>query len=182
MNVTQGLSGCGRWWRCAMLISLGLLAGFSARAQDPQSDTRYLSMAVGHVAILDGNVEDPGVLKIEYRFGPFSRWQLHPAIGTAHNEGGAMFLFTFLERDFPLNKHWVLSANFGMGTFRDGDKIRLGSSLEFRSGIKMAFQFDNAVRLGLGFFHLSNAGIGRTNPGTEPLFVHIAFPLDGRAR
>lgn len=82
-----------------------------------------------------------------------------------------------LERDSYLNARWVVTPSFGFGIFDDGPDIELGSELEFRSGVVVAYQFVNKVRLGLGAFHLSNGGISDTNPGTEPAFISVAVPF-----
>ena len=50
--------------------------------------------------------------------------------------------------------------------------------LEFRSGIEVAWRFDNRSRLGVEFTHISNAGIYDRNPGTETLTVNYSIPLD----
>ena len=137
----------------------------------------YLTVAAGHVGVFDENINNPGVLKIEYRFRPRTKWLLAPAIGAARSDNGASFIFTDLERDFFPGKRWVITPSFGLGSFDDGEDVRLGHSLEFRSGIKIAFQFDNEWRLGIALFHLSNGGLGDRNPGTEPMFLSLSIPL-----
>jgi lipid A 3-O-deacylase len=141
------------------------------------TSTRYFTVAAGHVGVLDSDIDNPGVLKIEYRFRPRGKWLLAPAMGAARSENGASFVFTDLERDFYPGRHWVVTGSFGLGSFDDGEDVRLGHSLEFRSGIKIAYQFENHWRLGVGLFHLSNGGLGDRNPGTEPIFLSLSIPL-----
>lgn len=80
--------------------------------------TRYLSLAVGHVAVFDDNVDDPSVYKVEYRFKPKTNWLLAPSIGAARSENEASFVFADLEKDFSLHRHWVFDADFWIGLFR----------------------------------------------------------------
>ena len=49
---------------------------------------------------------------------------------------------------------------------QDGDQIRMGNTLEFRSGGDFMYRFRNNVRVGVGVFHISNAGLGYRNPGS----------------
>ena len=137
----------------------------------------YLTVGVGHVAVLDSDVADPEVYKVEYRFKPKTKWQLAPAIGIARSANDASFVFAVAERDFQLTNHWTLTPSFGAGIFDDSREVKLGHDLEFRSGLKLSYQFDNKVRLGLGIFHISNAGLGDKNPGTEPVFLSLSVPL-----
>ena len=139
--------------------------------------TGYLSFGVGHVAVLDDNVTDPEVYKLEYRFKPRTKWQLAPTIGVARSGNDASFVFAVAERDFQLSNHWILTPSFGVGIFEDGRDVRLGNELEFRSGLNLSYQFDNKVRLGLALFHLSNGGVSDQNPGTEPMFLSLSLPL-----
>ena len=138
---------------------------------------RYLTVAVGHVGVLDNDIDNPGVLKVEYRFRPRAKWLLAPSLGAARSGNGASFVFADIERDFFPGKRWVITPSFGLGSFDDGEDVRLGHSLEFRSGIKFAYQFDNNWRFGIGLFHLSNGGLGDSNPGTEPMFLSLSIPL-----
>jgi len=142
-----------------------------------EDENRYLSLAAGHVAVLDDNISDPLVYKLEYRFRPKTKWQLAPSIGIARSENDASFVFADLARDFYLSEHWVMTASFGLGTFDDGRDVKLGNDLEFRSGLRIGYQFRNDMRLALEFFHLSNGGLSDRNPGTEPMFLSLFFSL-----
>ncbi len=70
-----------------------------------------------------------------------------------------------------------MTPSLGLGSFDDGEDVKLGHDLEFRSGIKITYQFKNDWRVGIGLFHLSNGGLGDRNPGTEPVFVGVSIPL-----
>lgn len=163
-------------FRSVYLIFLSLLAMIPQQCL-AQSSPPYLTLAAGHVGVLDHGIEDPGVLKIEYRFRPGLRWSLAPAIGAAKSGNGSSFVFADLERDFFPAKHWAVTPSFGIGSFSDGEDVRLGHSIEFRSGIQIAYQFENKWRVGVALFHLSNGGISDRNPGTEPMFLSLSFPL-----
>lgn len=158
---------------CYLIVLVSTLATGNVNAE-PGS---YLSVAAGRVGILDERIEDPEVLKLEYRFSARWKWELAPGIGAAKSGNGASFVFAWIERDFALTEHWIVAPSFGLGLFDDGLDVKLGSDLEFRSGVKSFYQFDNRLRLGVELFHLSNGGIADRNPGTEVAFISLSFPL-----
>lgn len=160
-------------------LRITCLVLYLVASQTCMADTaaRYLTIAAGHVGVLDQDIDDPGVFKLEYRFRPATRWSLAPAVGAAKSANGASFIFTDLEKDFLPTDHLVITPSFGLGSFDDGRDVRLGHTLEFRTGIKIAYQFNNKWRAGIALFHLSNGGLGDRNPGTEPMFLSISVPL-----
>ncbi len=162
--------------RIIAILGFGILISAQVASQDIQP--RYVSVAIGHIAAFDQNLDDPGVIKVEYRFRPFSKWQLSPIVGGARSASDASFVFSALEKDFYFGRHWVLAPSFGIGLFDDGENIDLGSKAEFRSGIKAGFLFKSNWRFSLELFHLSNGGLSDRNPGTEPIFLSLAIPLD----
>ena len=68
--------------------------------------------------------------------------------------------------------------SFAAGLYEDGDGKDLGHTVEFRSAIDLAYRFDNRSRLGLSFYHLSNAHLADSNQGTEVLSLIYSVPLD----
>ena len=46
----------------------------------------------------------------------------------------------------------ILSPSLAAGIYEDGDQIRMGHTLEFRSGGDLSYRFRNNVRIGVGFF------------------------------
>ena len=47
----------------------------------------------------------------------------------------------------------------------------MGHTLEFRSGGDFMYKFRNNVRVGVGVFHISNAGLATVNPGTNNYYL-----------
>ena len=72
----------------------------------------------------------------------------------------------------------MLSPSLAVGGYEDGDQIRLGHTLEFRSGGDISFRFRNNVRVGVGIFHISNAGLGYRNPGSEQIIFKYHIPFN----
>lgn len=139
--------------------------------------TADLIFAVGNVAVFDSNIDNPLVYKLEYRFAKRLKWDLIPVVGAAYSEDNASFVFTTVEKDYKLKDNWIISPSFGLGIFKDGENLELGHTLEFRSGVKLYYEFKSKNRLALEFFHLSNGGISDQNPGTEPAFISVSMPF-----
>jgi lipid A 3-O-deacylase len=89
----------------------------------------------------------------------------------------AKFIYSDLRHDFYLGDRWVLIPSFGVGIFDDSEEIKLGNELEFRSGIELAYEFRNNIRVGIALFHLSIGGISNQNPGTESLVFSVCIPI-----
>ncbi|MEM6902075.1 MAG: acyloxyacyl hydrolase [Pseudomonadota bacterium] len=81
--------------------------------------------------------------------------------------------------EFVIDEQFVITPSTAIGAYHRGEGRRLGSTLEFRSGLELAYRWDNDIQLGLGYHHLSNADIGDNNPGTEHLSLYLNIPLDG---
>lgn len=151
----------------------------SARAEPPVEPVPMLNVTAGTVGVSD-DIEDPYRVGLEYRFRPFGRWQLIPAVGAALAQNDAYFVYTDLRKDFWLGQRWVLIPSFGVGLFNDGKDVELGHTVEFRSGLELAYRFKEQWRVGLALFHLSNGGLADKNPGTEALVLSLCIPLQGR--
>jgi hypothetical protein len=49
--------------------------------------------------------------------------------------------------------------------------------MEFRVGAGLAWRFENGLRVGASWYHMSNAYTYDDNPGAEMLFLEIGYPL-----
>lgn len=148
---------------------------------DVPEEYEMINITAGQVGILDDQ-DGSQRYGLEYRFTSFSGpwgFRLIPAIGAAAASNGARFFYADLRHDFYLNDNWLLIPSFGAGLFNDSEGIELGSDLEFRSGLELAYQFQNKMRAGIAIFHLSNGGISSQNPGTEALVFSVCIPVMG---
>ena len=58
-----------------------------------------------------------------------------------------------------------------------GNSKDLGYLLQFRSQIEFAWRIDGGTRLGLSLNHISNAGLGTQNPGSETIALSLIMPV-----
>jgi hypothetical protein len=71
----------------------------------------------------------------------------------------------------------VLTPFAGAGAYNKGDGKDLGGTFEIRSSIEAAYEFENRMRIGLEYAHLSNAGINKQNFGEEEIYLTFSFPI-----
>ena len=122
------------------------------------------------------DVQVPAV-GLEYRFRSDNRFHLVPSVGFIVTEGAAAYVSGDVRTELWLDDRWVISPKLGYGIFLENEILSLGHDIEFRTGVEIERRLPDGVRIGLGFFHLSNAGISERNPGTEAIVVSISFPI-----
>jgi hypothetical protein len=141
-----------------------------AMADDPP----YLLGGVGSWEVFR-NSNHAAEIDLSYR-SDLSVWIIKPQFGLVTATDGDFYGFAGIYTDLALTDHLIFTPNLSAGGY-GGHGIRLGSHVEFRSGADLFWRFENASRLGMGFYHLSNGGITRRNPGDESLVVQYAYPF-----
>ena len=72
---------------------------------------------------------------------------------------------------------WNFTPSFGLGYYEDGNGMKLGNKLEFRTTLEISYQLQNKDRVGLSLGHISNANIGNINPGVEIISLSYQRPF-----
>ena len=152
--------------------ALALLVGARANAGD---DPSFIAFHVGGYDVNDN--ETAGQLNIEYRSG-WDEWYVKPFGGVMATTDAAIYGYAGFMLDIYFGRRIVFTPNVAVGLYSDGDGKDLGSVIEFRSGVELAYRFDSRARLGVAFHHISNASIEDINPGTETLTLVLSLPLD----
>lgn len=157
--------------KLATAVTATLLLSQSAVAGD------YLEASVGYFDITqrDNTATQYG---LGYRYDDIFHG-LRPGVGFMATSDSAMYGYAGFYWDVPLTSNLLIVPNVVMGGYSKGsDGKDLGHGVEFRSGIEVDYQFETGARVGLAFNHLSNAGIGNDNPGTEVLMLVLQHPLE----
>ena len=155
----------------AAALLWGTAGAETARADEPA----FLAASAGG---FDINDDDTSIeFRLEYR-SDYRLWHIGPMIGLMANTDGGVYGYGGLFLDIFLGKRWVVMPNAAVGGYRRGDSKNLGSILEFRTGVEIAYRFEDKSRLGLAFQHISNAGIDDENQGTESLVLTYAIPFN----
>lgn len=113
--------------------------------------------------------------RLELRFAQ-SFFFLKPSIGTFFTTKGSVYTYFALRGEIPLGR-FLLIPIAAVGDYEKGSGKDLGSHVEFKTGAELDYVFSNGLRVGPAFDHVSNAGIGKKNPGEENILLMVTVPL-----
>ncbi len=121
-------------------------------------------------------------LGAEYKFSTPWRCSVdslyfRPVLGAMGNAHKNAYLYGGINFDFFVMDSLVIAPGFAAGWYGRGEGKDLGCPVEFRTLIEMAWQFRDQSRIGIRFYHLSNAGLGHKNPGEESLVLTYDIPM-----
>ncbi len=108
----------------------------------------------------------------------FEWYTFRPLIGFMFTINGSTYLYAGGGFEWIGKNRFVFSPNFAAGWYRKGGGKDLHFPLEFRSGVELAWQFRSFTRVGAHFYHISNASLGKKNPGEESLVFFISIPIN----
>lgn len=161
-----------RRWRSILVAGLGLVAlARPALAQEPG----FLALGAG---AFDAFESEFRAAQVELQYRPQAKlWFIQPMIGANLNSDRGAYAYAGISIDIFLGNRLVLRPSFAPGLYAEGDGKDLGHVIEFRSGIELAWRFDDRSRLGIELSHRSNASLDESNPGEESLMLFYALPL-----
>jgi len=167
----------------SILIALGVAIAHPATAQitfGSPADPPRIAIGGGAFDVLPNSVRPgsgaTGLALGEYRFGDVA-WILAPFVGAFGTGKGAFYGYGGFGFDINFFERFVATPTAAVGYFTHGTGIDLGAHTEFREGAEFAYRFDNLSRLGVGMYHMSNAGIGQHNPGAELVTLVLTTPF-----
>ena len=109
---------------------------------------------------------------------------LKPFTGVELTSDSAFYLITgiYLEDNVGdllkgKDNNWNFTPSFGVGYYDDGNGKKLGNKIEFRTTLEFSYQLVNKDRIGISFGHISNANIGKKNPGAEIISISYQKPF-----
>jgi lipid A 3-O-deacylase len=178
-------------WRSAsragtgILVVLGIATVHPAAAQivfGSPADSPRIAIGGGAFDVVPNSssnkpgVGPTGLALGEYRFGDVL-WMVAPFVGAFGTGKGAFYGYGGFGFDINFTERFVLTPTAAVGYFTHGSGIDLGAHTEFRLGAELDYRFENLSRLGIGFYHMSNAGIGQHDPGAELVTVVLTMPF-----
>jgi len=89
-----------------------------------------------------------------------------PVSGGFMTGKSSVYLYTGIEGQYGVGPLKILPS-FTPGYYQKGDGKDLGSVLEFKSEVKIGFDFWGDSKLGYSYSHISNNDWGNSNPGTD---------------
>lgn len=161
----------------ARLAAAGaLVATLAAPVPAPAADlVEGLALSAGVFNVLNSETSAEGGLELRLR--PLALgtaelpWVLRPAAGAMATSEGAVYGYAGFRLEVPAGERWTLTPQAAAGVYERGDEKELGGSIQFRSGLELAYRVNPGNSLGAVFYHLSNAGLERPNPGSESLVL-----------
>lgn len=167
-------------------FALVMLASLPAPAADRQeifsqigkvkilgNGPHYLDLAGGRFDAFDG--DDALAANLEWRSGRKYHF-IGPAIGLLANTDGGIFGYGGIYADFAIG-HIAINLSWGAGGYERGDSRDLGGVFQFIENLTLAYQFENGLRAGVRYQHISNADLHDKNPGNDSIFLSLAYPL-----
>lgn len=162
------------WFGRGSLVA-GLALALLAAAAPAKADSRILiTGGAGAFDFLHNYTAAEG--RLELRFAQ-SFFFLKPSIGTFFTNRGSVYTYFALRGEIPLGSHFMIIPIAAVGDYEKGNGKDLGSHIEFKTGAEFDYVFDNGLRIGPAFDHVSNAGIGKKNPGEENLMLMVTVPF-----
>jgi hypothetical protein len=180
------------------------LAVIGSEPAYPDSEVAALAVATGGVvlgAILDDNrvreesdyvtveagrfdavkdVQPASAFNAEYRSKVFVLWKLRPFAGAGFTSDESLFGYAGVRLGTHWGQHLVITPSFAIGGYSRGEGKDLGEPPVIgRFGLDFEYAFDDGIRVGLAYHHMSNGkALGQTqNPGTEIVGFTVSLPL-----
>ena len=178
--------------RSFWVVGLALAVGVGSAAPLAAEQPTDLAVSAGLFEALmtdrsnEDNPEIGGELRFaprELRFLPDFVPPVSPVVGGMVTSRGSLYLYGGLGLELPLSQGFVFSPSFGVGAYHRADTGKdLGGALQFRSSLELIYLTRRHGAVGLGLYHLSNAGIDELNPGSESLLFTYRVDLRQRHR
>jgi lipid A 3-O-deacylase len=148
--------------------------GYTAEMK-AEDGKRYISFST---AVFDIVQKDHTSLegRLEYRGTEFN-WIAKPITGLMANTDGAVYFYSGVVFDIPLFSFLFISPSFAPGIYYKSNSKDLDFLLEFRSQFELGLRLANDIKVGISFNHISNASLGKTNPGVESIAITYHFPF-----
>ena len=91
---------------------------------------------------------------------------LTPIAGALNHGSNAYMIYAGVQKKFKFNR-FGLTPSFAPGYYNNGDEKDLGYDLQFKSQIEFTLDLIDGYTLSYAWSHISNAGLGDTNPGAD---------------
>lgn len=169
-----------------VLAVAGLLAcavpAASQVALPPTPPTAGFSTPRFGVTVVDlgsGKTGSPAIELTRFYDSPVF-WRVGVGAGLTVSARGAVYGYGGLHLPLELPGGLIARPSVSFGLYEGGSGMDLGHVIEFRSGIVLERQIADRLLLSGLLYHMSNAGLGRRNPGMEGLGIGVTFLGESR--
>ena len=163
-----------RW--AAAAIAGGLLCSAVAHGQETAKAAR-LTFGAGAIGIGSGT-DGAFAGSIEWQSSRALFWKVAPLAGALATSDGAGYVFAGVYMDVALAERWYFTPSVAVGGYSEGGGKDLGNGIEFRTAGEFSYRLSPTRHVGLSIYHLSNAGLGDHNLGTNGAAISYSVTLD----
>ncbi len=137
----------------------------------------FLNLSVGYYDVLDDH--DGADFRLEYRPDiALLGENLKPFIGGEVTSKGSLWGGGGMLYDLNITDNIYLTPSAGIGLYTNGDSdVDLDYPLQLRSQLEISYELLTENRISLSLSHMSNAGLGDSNPGTETISLGYSYAL-----
>lgn len=139
-----------------------------------------LTVGVGQYDIIPNDNKSIATY-LQYRFGVGPEQSsgflgVKPIIGAMANTDGGLFGYMGLAAPFTIGSGgFQIEPAAGFGAYSRGHSTNLGGTFEFHLGLSATQRIGQALRVGIGLNHISNANIHLKNRGTNVLMATFGW-------
>ena len=92
--------------------------------------------------------------------------KVSPITGGFITNAGKTYLYTGVQAEYEIGR-LNFTPSFTPGYYNAGDGKDLGHALEFKTEVQLTFDLFENSNLGMSYNHISNASLGKDNPGAN---------------
>jgi len=162
------------WFGRAVFAATLVAAAFGSSHKAKADFGGYVAGGLGAFDFIHNYTAAEG--RLEFRFSQ-SLFFLKPLVGVFATNKGSVYSYGGFRIELPLGGRFMLIPMATVGDYEKGGGKDLGAHIEFKTGAELDVIFDNGIRVGPVFDHVSNAGIGKKNPGEENILMMVSVPL-----
>ena len=119
---------------------------------------------------------DRSAVHLAYLHRPLSRfYDIQPGFLVIYADEGQHYYSLGVHKQVYRYAAFSLSVSFHAGLVDSPEA--LGDNIEFYSALNAGYQLNTRWALALEVGHISNGGLGETNPGSEGLSLHVRYQL-----
>ncbi len=175
----------------ALLLLFGLAGGAAAEEEEAGRHASDIELPVGKLL---GREDDRvwlgiGVFNLfpnngagrsadfvgEYRLG-HKVFSIGPLVGLSVNSDGGVYGYGGIYSNYQVGQ-FLITPSLRVGGYAKNGSKDLGSIFQMETSLQGAYEFQNGMRLGVRFSHISNAGLKDKNPGAETLLLSYSLPM-----
>lgn len=148
-----------------------------SRIVEVQPNTSFFGLSVGMYDPFSHS-EEAASFNLEWQPGVKVAGVLQPLFGAMVTTEGSLLGYGGVGVPFHIGKRIFVMPSVAVGAYKEGNGYDLDSTLAFRLGTEVAYEFDNKSRLGINAHILTNGDSFSREDRTEIISLVYTTPLD----